>query len=345
MSVTESQTDWGLQVDWVLNYLFEKGVSPAEISTVLSRDIERSHSSQFLPIDDYLLLLAWGAERLGSPHLGLDMAQQLQAHDLGIYGYLIKNSPTVNALCEATEHYQPIFMRGMAFGFLITEEELEVSWKIYRPHGEGVRQDIEFSLAAFHRMLQLNLGESVRPVRVHFKHVGQAPEPHYQKIFGADVYFGQAKDCLVYHADLLQFPLSDSDPKLLAILKGQADTLLQQWESQRSLVGQVKFLIATSLEDEGEFDDGGMEMLASRLHTTSRTLNRRLVKEGTSYQKLREEVIEHAAKRALAGSDASIAIIAGKLGYSESSAFARAFKRLTGMTPAAYRSQAKQGYL
>ncbi len=345
MTDIESKSGWGMQVDWIMDYLLDKGVADSEISAVLSRDIGRSHGRLFLPIDDYLMMLAWGADRLGAPHLGLDIAQEMQAHDLGIYGYLIKNSPTVAALCDATEHYQPIFMRGMGFTFFTTVEEFEAQWHICRPYSEGVRQDVELSLAGFLRMLRLKLGDSLNPLRVNFKHRGQAPLQYYRQIFKSDVYFEQEQDSLVFNAGLLCCPLGDSDPRLLAILKEQADTLLQQWQAKRSLVDQARFLIASSLENESAQPGGGMETLANRLHTSSRTLNRRLAKEGTSYQSLREEVIEQTAKQVLAGTDASIAIIAAKLGYSESSAFVRAFKRLTGMTPVAYRSQARQNFV
>lgn len=341
VSGRKSQSDWGLQVEWLVRYLLERGATQSEISTVLSRKTERSTQHLFLPIDDYLLLFAWAADRLSAPHLGLDIAQQLQADELGIYGYLLKNSPTVGDLCEAAERYQPIFMRGMGFTCHTTAQQLEVRWQIYRPDSEGVRQDVEFTLAGFLRMLRLKLGDSLSPLRVNFRQGGKEPLEYYSQIFGSDIYFGQAYDSLIFSTQLLQIPLSDSDPNLLAILKEQADGLLQKWESQHNLVEQAKFLIATTLEDE----DKGMEMLASRLHTTSRTLNRRLTNEGTSFQKLREEVIEETAKRALAESNTPITVIAGKLGYSESSAFVRVFRRLTGTTPSAYRSShAHQGW-
>lgn len=336
MSVRSSQSDWGLQVDWLMHYLLDWGVSHSEITTALSRDIDSSPRHLFLPIDDYLLLFAWAADRLDNPHLGLDIAQQLQGYELGIYGYLAKNSATVGNFCDTVERYQPIFMRGMGFTCLTTAQQLEVRWKISRPDSDGVRQDIEFTLAAFLKILRLKLGDNLRPLRVNFRGTGAEPLEHYRQVFDSDIYFEQAGDSLIFSSDLLQLPLSDSDPNLLAILKEQADVLLQKWKSQHDLVEQVKFLISTSLEDEVR----GLEMLANRLHTTTRTLNRRLTNEGTSFQKLREEVIEETAKRALAESDAPITVIAGKLGYSESSAFVRVFKRMTGTTPSAYRSRA-----
>ena len=333
-----NQSNWGLQVDWLVQYLLACGVSHSEISTALSRDIDPLPRHLFLPIDDYLLLFAWAAVRLDNPHLGLDIAQQLQGDELGIYGYLVRNSATVGDFCDTAERYQPIFMRGMGFTCLTTDQQLVVRWKIYRPDGDGVRQDIEFTLAAFLRILRLKLGDNLRPLRVNFRGTGAEPLEHYRRVFDSDTYFEQADDSLTFSSDLLQVPLSDSDPHLLVILKDQADVLLQKWKSQGELVEQVKFLISTSLEDKNR----GLEMLANHLHTTTRTLNRRLASEGTSFHKLREEVIEEAAKRALAESDAPVTVIAGKLGYSESSAFIRVFKRLTGTTPGAYRSRARR---
>jgi len=73
------------------------------------------------------------------------------------------------------------------------------------------------------------------------------------------------------------------------------------------------------------------------LHITTRTLNRHFQQHGTTYKKLREEVIVELAKESLANTDASIIAIAGKLGYAETSAFVRAFKSMTGTKPAAYR--------
>ena len=172
-----------------------------------------------------------------------------------------------------------------------------------------------------------------------FSHICIEPAGRYEKTFGSEVFFEQDQNCLVFSTDLLSLPLSDSDPKLLAILREHADGLLQKWEAKRSLMGQIKFLIATSLENE----NSGVELLASSLHLTSRTMNRRLRHEGTNYQRLREEVIVELAKQSLEESDASITTIGGKLGYSESSAFVRAFKRLTGSTPIAYRNNARRG--
>ena len=123
MSITVPETDWGIHVEWLVDYLHLNGVALDEMSGILGRKIGNPLHC-FLPIDDYLKLFAWGAERLSAPHLGLDIADQMQGSKLGIFGYLIQNSPTVVALCENIERYQPIFMRGMEFSFRTSARQL-----------------------------------------------------------------------------------------------------------------------------------------------------------------------------------------------------------------------------
>jgi AraC-like DNA-binding protein len=331
------QANWGIHVEWLADYLLRNGITLDEISATVGHQIDDA-TRVYLPIDDYLNLFGWSAKRLSAPHLGLDIADEVQAESFGILGYLLKNAPTVAAYCEMLERYQFVLMTGMQFSFRTTGRHFEVHWQIFRPPSEGVRHDIEFSLAAFVKLLRDALGDSIVPRNVAFSHACEEPRYRYAKMFGSDVLFNQDQDCLFFSANLLGMPLSDSDPRLLTILKEHADTQPEQWEVNENLIEQAKFIITTSLETQ----DAGAETLARMLHITTRTLNRHLRQRGTNYKKLREEVILELAKQSLADTDANITVIGGKLGYSESSAFVRAFKRMTGTTPAAYRKSVQE---
>jgi AraC-like DNA-binding protein len=330
------EESWGLRGEFLIEYLLEHGVAVDEMATLLGREIGDAERN-FLPIDDYLLLFGWSAERLSAPHIGLDIAEQLSTRDIGIFGYLIRNSPTVAAFCDAVVRYQPLFMRGMEFSFRKLGREFEIRWQIFRPQSESVRHDVELTLAGFVQLIQEGLGESLHPNKTLFSHACREPLERYRRTFGVEVFFEQEQNCLIFGAELLEMPLSRSDPKLLAILKQQADVSLQKWETGETLAEQTRFHIATTLESE----ETGAESLAGKLYITPRTLNRRLKQEGTNYQQLRQDVIVELAKRSLAETDASITAIGLKLGYSESSAFVRAFKRMTGATPANYRNMVR----
>lgn len=330
----EHQVNWGIHVEWLVDYLLRNGITLDEISATVGHQIDDA-TQVYIPIDDYLNLFSWSAKRLSAPHLGLDIADEVQAESFGILGYLLKNAPTVAIYCEMLERYQCVLMTGMKFSFRTTRSKFEVQWQIFRPPSEGLRHDIEFSLAAFMKVLRDALGYSIVPRKVFFSHECEEPRDRYAKMFGSNILFNQDKDCLFFSTNLLGMPLSNSDPRLLEILRKHADTQLLQWKANENLVEQAKFIITTGLETE----DAGAETLARMLHITTRTLNRRLRQEGTNYKKLREEIIVELAKQSLADTDASITVIGGKLGYSESSAFVRAFKRMTGTTPVAYRKK------
>lgn len=328
------ESDWGLDVEWLVNYLLEHEVTPEEIARMTAGKVGRADTT-FLPIDDYLALFVWASQRLQRPQLGFDISTCLQPSSLGIYGYLINHSPTIGSLLDVVVRYQPIFMRGMGYTLFTSDNRMELCWDIYRPPCEGVRLDVEFTLGALVRLLQLKLGDGFAPLEVSFRHRPVSPVTKYQEVFGCECRFEQQQNSVVFQSSLMQTPLSGGDPKLLNILKTQADSMMQLWEADHSFLGKIKFLITTSLGQP----ESSMESLAKQLNMTSRTLNRRLAKEGTSYQQLRDEIRIHSAKRALTESDASVTAIAGKLGFSESSAFVRAFKRVTGVTPNAYRSK------
>lgn len=333
----EHQANWGIHVEWLVDYLLRNGITLDEISATVGHKIDDA-TQVYVSIDDYLNLFGWSAKRLSAPHLGLDIADEAQAESFGILGYLVKNAPTVAVYFEMLERYQSVLMTGMKFSVRTTDRQFEVKWQIFRPPSDGVRHDIEFSLATIIKLLRDALGDSIVPRKVFFSHACEEPRDRYAKMFGSDVFFNQYQDCLFFSANLLGTPLSGSDPRLLEILREHADTQLEQWKVNENLVEQAKFIITTSLEAQ----DAGAETLAKMLHITTRTLNRYLRQNGTNYKKLREEVIVELAKQSLANTDASLITIGEKLGYSESSAFIRAFKRMTGITPAAYRKSVRR---
>lgn len=337
MAASHNQGNWGIHVEWLVGYLLQAGISLEEISAAAGHRIDDA-TDVYLPVDGYLRLFGWSANRLSAPHLGLDIADLAKAESFGILGYLLKNAPTVAVYCEMLERYQPVLMTGMQFTFRTTGRQLEVQWEVFRPSSEGVRHDVEFSLAAFVKLLRDALGESICPRKVFFSHACQEPQGRYARTFGASVFFDQDQNCLFFDANLLGMPLSDGDPQLLAILREHAETRLEQWAASEDLIEHAKFFITASLDAQ----DAGVDNLARMLHTTPRTLNRYLREKGTNYKSLREEVIVELAKQSLANTNAGITTIAGKLGYTESSAFIRAFKRMAGITPAAYRKKVRQ---
>ncbi|KZZ35920.1 hypothetical protein A3757_14620 [Oleiphilus sp. HI0117] len=127
---------------------------------------------------------------------------------------------------------------------------------------------------------------------------------------------------------------------MLKVLRENADQLLDKILKIDDIVGQVKFYIARTLGT----DACSANHAATQFFMSRRNLTRQLMTRGTSFRELRNAVMEEVAKKALTETSSPVSIIALQLGYSESSAFDRAFKSLSGYTPMAYRNLSQTNF-
>jgi len=175
-----------------------------------------------------------------------------------------------------------------------------------------------------------------RLLSVEYAH--RAEPAAYRAWFDAPVVFGAPVTQLVLPAAALAAGLASADANLLAILTRAADELAAKGVEAPTIAAQV----ARVLRDELRSERGTIEHTAKRLGLTARSLQRRLKDEATSFQAVREQVRQQLAQRYLEDR-LSLAEISFLLGFSEPSAFFRAFKRWTGTTPLEARRRALAG--
>ncbi len=112
--------------------------------------------------------------------------------------------------------------------------------------------------------------------------------------------------------------------------------LLARPDGGDSLTSQIRRLLGRDCRRWPDLDQ-----VARQLHMSSQTLRRHLREEGGSFQQLKDHLRRDLAIYHLGRDELSIQDIAEQLGFSEPSAFHRAFKKWTGLTPGAYRHQAE----
>lgn len=132
-----------------------------------------------------------------------------------------------------------------------------------------------------------------------------------------------------------QYSNSHCDPELLKILEEQVLQTAKNLINSDSILDNIRLAISSKLGNtEVNADTIALEMGMSR-----RTLNRRLKENDTTFNQIKESIILELAKESLSTTSVSIAELAQRLGYSDSSAFNRVFRRLTGNNPLAYRKK------
>lgn len=155
----------------------------------------------------------------------------------------------------------------------------------------------------------------------------------YNQFFGAPVHFDQPQTCLVFDAAYLALPLVRSDVALESFLREAPGNLLIRYRHDHDTSSRVRArLSAVTPEDWPDF-----EAMAGALHHSPATLRRKLRAEGQSFGAIKDELRSVLAQRLLREGQTSVAEVAAQLGYSEPSAFHRAFLKWTGQSPGQFR--------
>jgi AraC-like DNA-binding protein len=171
---------------------------------------------------------------------------------------------------------------------------------------------------------------------VHFTHKAPSYRDEYDRIFRVPVVFGSPWNALALDDRLMTMNFSLQPRYLFDILSEKAAALLGELDRTKAMRGRVEAML-TPLLPGGQ---ARIETVAEQLGMSRQTLYRRLRVEATSFEAVLDDLRRTLALRAL-DAGKPVAQIAYDLGFADSGAFSRAFKRWTGASPAAWRKSAR----
>ncbi|SMX22532.1 AraC family transcriptional regulator [Boseongicola aestuarii] len=203
----------------------------------------------------------------------------------------------------------------------------------------GMRLSIEADLASGVSLGRQVTDSSFAPRAVHFMHPSPQTVRHHEAFFGCPVYFGSDMDAMLLSKESLLRPNLLGDPGITQFLVSHLDQELAEIKDEDTLEDKTKNAIARALsEGFPKVDD-----VARGLGLSVRSFHRRLSENGVSFRALTEDTQREIAVGMLRDHRYSLSEIAFMTGFSEQSAFSRAFKRWTGKTPATYRKHGPNG--
>ncbi|GAB1644496.1 AraC family transcriptional regulator [Krasilnikovia sp. MM14-A1259] len=190
----------------------------------------------------------------------------------------------------------------------------------------------EAALVVWHRFAGWLIRRRISLRRVEFAYPAPPHVLEYDLLFGAPAVFGARHTAAVFDAALLDQPVLQDEAGLRTFLRRAPADVLARIDYGSTTAARVRRLLSRALPDRlPSLDD-----VAARLSVSPPTLRRQLAAEGTSFQQVRDQLRRDVAVAALAGGRISIERLSTQLGFSEPSAFHRAFKRWTGSTPRSY---------
>ncbi len=270
----------------------------------------------------------------GDPDLALHAAELLPIGAYRVIDFMAWNAPTVgDAFAEVSRYFAII---STAVKLPITESASTMDMSIDPADGPGTltRPYVEYVLAAMFLRIREATGIPFPLVSVDFAFPRPPSIAEHERIFECEVRFGEKTDRLRFPFDAWATENRRAQPELFGVLIEHARTLHAKVPHEPEELAKVREAIAVALRS----GEPSLNHIAKQLAMSPRTLQRRLGEHELRFADLLDTTREGLARSYLNDRRVSIAEVAYLLGYSEQSAFNRAFKRWTGVSPTQFRS-------
>lgn len=277
------------------------------------------------------------ADQMDITPLPLVVGEAMRPDEYGALGLAWKAAPNLLGSFSRVERYWRLWTSFSRYELEDTERGV-----LFIEHRDGSRRlgmriSIEADLAS-----GVSLGRQVSPrpfapLEVFFKHSAPETLTHHEAYFGCPVHFGADMDAMLLSHQSLSEPNVLGDEGITRFLVSHLDQELSEIDEPPPLLVQTKDEIARALSEGLP----KMADIARQMGLSARSFHRRLAEQGLSFQTLTEETRREIATAMLQEERYALAEIAFLTGYSEQSAFNRAFKRWMGVTPASYRKSLK----
>ncbi len=288
-----------------------------------------------LRLADFCRLFEEAARQTKHGNFGLWFGNQFQPRDLGYWGYAAVASPTLASalgnLVGLFAYHQECSRMNLVLGsdgLMRLEYQIEASDIVDR------RQDAELSLGMFLNVIRECCGRSWAPEEVHFEHPRPAEAKEHERAFDAPVYFSQPCNALLFRPTVLSRAMPHGDVRLMDLMRMS----LVELRERKSVAGSLLDRVCTAIRVKLPNGTPSLEEVASELRISSMALSRELADNNVSFKELLEGTRRELARSYIRERQLPLSEIALLLGYSELSAFSRAFRRWTGRSPRSYRA-------
>lgn len=289
-----------------------------------------------VPFDVEDALYAEILRQLGDTWFGLHTGENVRPSSVGVLGYATMSSRNLGEAVGLMLRYEHFRSEAGSCEMAVDDQTFSITWHPFDDRIEEHRHRVEAAFSSWVSYGRWITRTQHNPLRVQFRH--QPPGNNlseYERIFQCPVEFGCAENRVTLDASLLDIPLADADADVNRLMRTRIEQVLANYQARGNFLAQVRLAMNEALP----LGAPSLESIADSLGLKPWTLRRRLSAEGADFSSLLEQVRIDLAQQYLADPEHAISDIASLLGYSEQSAFNRAFKRWFQCTPAAYRQQ------
>lgn len=319
LGFTELATDLGAEPGALLE---RAQVAPAAVG---------DHDS-FIGYRNVIALLEDAASATGSADFGRRLATRQGLEILGPIGVAARTAPTLGAALASIAQYMSYYSPALAVSVTPDADRslARFEWQILAKRPPVHHQAAELAIGVACRVFRLLAGDDFLPSGVQLRHQALSDRADYVAYFGSPVDFSADAYGFRFPAGVLARRI-DADAAVHAVVREYLCGLVHPHEATTvdAVVRLVRRMLPTGTLD--------LDLVADQLSQHPRTLQRQLADQGTRFVDIVEQVRREEAERHLRDSDMPLSQLSGLLGFSEQSAFSRAFRRWFGVPPSRFR--------
>ena len=288
----------------------------------------------FIPYAAYLAILDNASAATGRDDIGILLGQRQTLAALGPLGSAMKHAATLGSAISAFVAFQINNSTGGAVYLMRADRDVLLGYGVYDLPVRVSHQIYDMVLAVGCNLIAELTRGRVGPEEILVSRAAPDDPAPYQRLGRCPVRFGQNQTGLLLPASSLDDRLPEAD----SVLHGKALAgLVSALEQSR---GETSGLVRHLLRSLLLIGQASMEEVARRLGLHPRAMRRRLQREGTTFEDIKDEVRYAVARELLLLGDLGITDIAVTLDYATASSFVHAFRRWSGMPPGLWRSRA-----
>ncbi|MBI3677349.1 MAG: AraC family transcriptional regulator [Proteobacteria bacterium] len=288
-----------------------------------------------IPFAKFKALMRAGKELTGDPALALHFGEAYNIAELSIAGLIGQTCETMVEAFAQLGRYQ-----RLAADFDVDDSSGE-RFMLVREHGEIWLVDTRKDPNEFPEITESSFARTASAARalqdgtrilkaIHFTHPEPSYRAEYDRVFQLPLTFESERNALLLtDASFLALKFPNPSRYAFGVLSERAEALLEQLKSSKTTRGRVEGLLVPILH----VGDASIETVATKMGLSRQTIYRNLKAEGTSFEKVLDELRHKMSLNYLSNKKVSVNETAYLVGFSEPAAFSRAFKRWTGKSP------------
>jgi len=287
---------------------------------------------QAVPADDFFELHEKLDRTLGAG-FSVRVGQQMKIEDYGVLGLSWRTCSKAGEIFERSERYFKLLSNTYVFK-VEKDHDISIIHLLREGYRRGVELSNEATFSATVVVLKAMTETDIAPVGVSFKHDPPKDMKSYDLAFQCPILFNQSHNYISYKTVDLETRTAKADKSINKFLVERVEEKTKGIEvSPNKIVLDVGKLIQDALPS----GIPNIGQVGEHVGMSSRTLTRRLSESGVSFRDLIKKIQEEISKDLLINSSRSVGEIAFETGFSDQSAFNRAFRRWTGQSPIEFR--------